>query len=275
MNKNFNICVENLNVNLKKLNHKKKLVNDISFAIRPGTCLGIMGQSGSGKTLIMKTLLGLLGESFEIAGKIKLQNQDIDLQDKQSLSMLRGRKISMVLQNPMNCFDPLYKISYQINETIQQYQKHSSTKLLTAEQLLLQVNIKDPQSVLECYPYELSGGMLQRIMIGISLLNSPAILIADEPTTAIDAINAKELMGLFKKIKTERDISLIFVSHDLSAIAEIADDVLVVADGKVIDQGSVDYLIKHSTVEQTRKMVDIKLDLFRKYLQLIRKGSRI
>lgn len=273
MNKNFNICVENLNVNLKNLNYKKKIVNNISFAIKPGTCLGIMGQSGSGKTLIMKTLLGLLGESFEVAGKIKLQNQDIDLQDKKSLSMLRGRTISMVLQNPMNCFDPLYKIGYQINETIQQYQKYSSTKLLTAEQLLLQVNIKEPQRVLECYPYELSGGMLQRIMIGISLSNDPAVLIADEPTTAIDAINANEIMGLFKKIKTERDISLIFVSHDLSAIAEIADDVLVIAEGKVIDQGSVDYLIKDSTVEQTRKMVDIKLDLFRKYLQLIRKGE--
>lgn len=263
------------NVSVKLMNERKEkwLLENVSFDLNKSECLGIMGHSGSGKSLMIKSLLGLLGEHLEVSGQLEINGVSIDLRDKKALAKLRGREISVILQNPMNCFDPLYTIESQIKETIRTYESKSIKLDSNPIKLLEQVQIGDPESVLKRYPHELSGGMLQRIMIGLSLLNSPDVLIADEPTTAIDAINAKEIMTILSHIKRDQQISMIFISHDLSVISKISDKVIIVDQGKIIDQGSLAYIKNKSEVAQTRMMIDVKMELVQKYNQLLTGGG--
>ena len=218
--------VENLTVILRQKKKKKVLVDNLSFKLYEGQCLGILGESGSGKSLTVKAILGLLDRNFEITGKALFKGKNLLKENKESLRKLRGEQVTMVLQNPMTCFDPLCKINDQIAETFAMHLNLSKKEIheLSIE-LLNKMLIKDPEEVLEKYPHQLSGGMLQRIMIGIALALKPDLLVADEPTTAIDAITQYEILEEFMHIKERKNTSMIFITHDLGAISKVADEI--------------------------------------------------
>lgn len=262
--------VENLNVTLRHRRVSKKPVEDVSFEVHPGECLGILGESGSGKSMTVKSVLGLLDKNFQVSGSAIFDGQDLLKETKEELRRLRGSRITMVLQNPMTCFDPLYRIGNQMAET---FATHTSWNVQEIRsrclEILDQMRIRNGEEVLEKYPHQLSGGMLQRIMIGIAMALQPELLIADEPTTAIDAITQYEILEEFIRIKKQKNTAMLFITHDLGAISKVADRILVMNSGHVVDSGSFDHILKHADDPYTRMLVEKRSAVMRRYRQIL------
>ena len=262
--------VENLNVTLRHRRVSKKLVEDVSFEVHPGECLGILGESGSGKSMTVKSVLGLLDKNFQVSGSAIFDGQDLLKETKEELRRLRGSRITMVLQNPMTCFDPLYRIGNQMAET---FATHTSWNVQEIRsrclEILDQMRIRNGEEVLEKYPHQLSGDMLQRIMIGIAMALQPELLIADEPTTAIDAITQYEILEEFIRIKKQKNTAMLFITHDLGAISKVADRILVMNSGHVVDSGSFDHILKHADDPYTRMLVEKRSAVMRRYRQIL------
>ena len=262
--------VKNLNVTLQHRRVSKKLVEDVSFEVRPGECLGILGESGSGKSMTVKSVLGLLDKNFQVSGSAIFDGQDLLKETKEELRRLRGSRITMVLQNPMTCFDPLYRIGNQMAET---FATHTSWNVQEIRsrclEILDQMRIRNGEEVLEKYPHQLSGGMLQRIMIGIAMALQPELLIADEPTTAIDAITQYEILEEFIRIKKQKNTAMLFITHDLGAISKVADRILVMNSGHVVDSGSFDHILKHADDPYTRMLVEKRSAVMHRYRQIL------
>ena len=262
--------VENLNVTLRHRRVSKKLVEDVSFEVHPGEYLGILGESGSGKSMTVKSVLGLLDKNFQVSGSAIFDGQDLLKETKEELRRLRGSRITMVLQNPMTCFDPLYRIGNQMAET---FATHTSWNVQEIRsrclEILDQMRIRNGEEVLEKYPHQLSGGMLQRIMIGIAMALQPELLIADEPTTAIDAITQYEILEEFIRIKKQKNTAMLFITHDLGAISKVADRILVMNSGHVVDSGSFDHILKHADDPYTRMLVEKRSAVMRRYRQIL------
>lgn len=262
--------VENLNVTLRHRRVSKKLVEDVSFEVHPGECLGILGESGSGKSMTVKSVLGLLDKNFQVSGSAIFDGQDLLKETKEELRRLRGSRITMVLQNPMTCFDPLYRIGNQMAET---FATHTSWNVQEIRsrclEILDQMRIRNGEEVLEKYPHQLSGGMLQRIMIGIAMALQPELLIADEPTTAIDAITQYEILEEFIRIKKQKNTAMLFITHDLGAISRVADRILVMNSGHVVDSGSFDHILKHADDPYTRMLVEKRSAVMHRYRQIL------
>lgn len=262
--------VENLNVTLRHRRVSKKLVEDVSFEVHPGECLGILGESGSGKSMTVKSVLGLLDKNFQVSGSAIFDGQDLLKETKEELRRLRGSRITMVLQNPMTCFDPLYRIGNQMAET---FATHTSWNVQEIRsrclEILDQMRIRNGEEVLEKYPHQLSGCMLQRIMIGIAMALQPELLIADEPTTAIDAITQYEILEEFIRIKKQKNTAMLFITHDLGAISKVADRILVMNSGHVVDSGSFDHILKHADDPYTRMLVEKRSAVMRRYRQIL------
>lgn len=262
--------VKNLNVTLRHRRVSKKLVEDVSFEVHPGECLGILGESGSGKSMTVKSVLGLLDKNFQVSGSAIFDGQDLLKETKEELRRLRGSRITMVLQNPMTCFDPLYRIGNQMAET---FATHTSWNVQEIRsrclEILDQMRIRNGEEVLEKYPHQLSGGMLQRIMIGIAMALQPELLIADEPTTAIDAITQYEILEEFIRIKKQKNTAMLFITHDLGAISKVADRILVMNSGHVVDSGSFDHILKHADDPYTRMLVEKRSAVMHRYRQIL------
>ncbi len=262
--------VENLNVTLQHRRVSKKLVEDVSFEVRPGKCLGILGESGSGKSMTVKSVLGLLDKNFQVSGSAIFDGQDLLKETKEELRRLRGSRITMVLQNPMTCFDPLYRIGNQMAETFATHTSWNAQEIRSrCLEILDQMRIRNGEEVLEKYPHQLSGGMLQRIMIGIAMALQPELLIADEPTTAIDAITQYEILEEFIRIKKQKNTAMLFITHDLGAISKVADRILVMNSGHVVDSGSFDHILKHADDPYTRMLVEKRSAVMHRYRQIL------
>ena len=262
--------VENLNVTLRHRRVSKKLVEDVSFEVHPGECLGILGESGSGKSMTVKSVLGLLDKNFQVSGSAIFDGQDLLKETKEELRRLRGSRITMVLQNPMTCFDPLYRIGNQMAETFATHTSWNAQEIRTRSLgILEQMRIRNGEEVLEKYPHQLSGGMLQRIMIGIAMALQPELLIADEPTTAIDAITQYEILEEFIRIKKQKNTAMLFITHDLGAISRVADRILVMNSGHVVDSGSFDHILKHADDPYTRMLVEKRSAVMHRYRQIL------
>ena len=262
--------VENLNVTLHHRRASKKLVENVSFEVRPGECLGILGESGSGKSKTVKSVLGLLDKNFQVSGSAIFDGQDLLKESKEELRRLRGSRITMVLQNPMTCFDPLYRIGNQMAETFATHTSWNAQEIRTHSlEILEQMRIRNGEEVLEKYPHQLSGGMLQRIMIGIAMALQPELLIADEPTTAIDAITQYEILEEFIRIKKQKNTAMLFITHDLGAISRVADRILVMNSGHVVDSGSFDHILKHADDPYTRMLVEKRSAVMQRYRQIL------
>lgn len=262
--------VKNLSVLLNTREKQSLLVDNVSFSLRPGECLGILGESGSGKSLTVKSILGLLDSSFKISGEAFYKNNDLLQESKENLRKIRGRSIIMVLQNPMTCFDQLCRVGDQIGETFAAHlgldEKAIREKaILTLEKML----IRDPEEVLEKFPHQLSGGMLQRIMIGIATAMEPDLLVADEPTTAIDAITQYEILEEFLRIKNESNTAVIFITHDLGVVSKLADKIIVMSKGKVVDRGDFKHIVTAASDPYTRLLVEKRTAVMRRYRQFV------
>ncbi len=264
--------VQNLNIYSKIKD--RHLVRGINFEVKKGQCLGIIGESGSGKSITMKAVMGLLDRSFDVSGSVILNGRDLLKESRESVRKMRGKNITMILQNPMVCFDSLYRMEYQIKETLAEHTDLSDKEIYQKSiEILQKMKIDKPVEVLKKYPHQLSGGMLQRIMIGIAVALKPDIIIADEPTTAIDSITRYAIMNELKAMK-QNNTTMIFITHDLSMAAYISDELIVLKDGRVLDRGSVKDIMKHPKDDYTKDLVENKnllMGRFKKYM----KGSKV
>lgn len=226
--------VENLSVILRQ--QQKTLVKQINFHVDKGECLAIVGESGSGKSMAAKAMLGLLGKEFQVLGSLWYNEQDFLRMPIRKKRGILGKKITLVLQNPMTAFDPLMRIGEQMAETLFDKRKSSRQEYaLFVSQLLKKVNICNSEDVLKKYPHQLSGGMLQRIMIALAFALEPDVIIADEPTTAIDAVSQKEVIGYLREIKAIGKTAIVFISHDLAVVASIGDKLLLMQEGRILE----------------------------------------
>lgn len=253
-----------------------ELVKGVSFSVYPGECLGILGESGSGKSMSMKAAMGLLDHSFHVLGSAKFQGEELLGRSDEELRRLRGGQVGIILQNPMTCFDPLYRIGAQIAETFAAHNDWSKADIRQRSlEMLEKMRIRNPEEVLEKYPHQLSGGMLQRIMIGIATSMKPSLLIADEPTTAIDAITQFKILDELLRIKQEHQTAMVFISHDLNAISRVADRIVVLNQGLVVDQGDFQHILHHATDSYTKLLVEKRTDVMRRYSQVLGGKERV
>lgn len=260
--------VENLSVMLKK--DSKPILKNVNFEIEENHCLGILGESGSGKSMTWKAFTGMLSSKFLVSGNVDFKGSNLLNLNPKDQREIRGHDISIIVQNPMTAFDPLFTVGSQMSETFSTH-SHMNKKeaSLLAIDILQRMRIENPEDVLKKYPHELSGGMCQRIMIGISIALNPSLIIADEPTTAIDSINQHEILKEFEILKKQYKLSMIFISHDLNVLSRIADTILVMSNGEVIETGSVNKIIKNPEKEETKFLVNTHIKLIDEYNKCI------
>ncbi|MCP4159114.1 MAG: ABC transporter ATP-binding protein [Deltaproteobacteria bacterium] len=237
------LTVENLSVIFSDSGASKRVIKDISFTLHKGEILGIVGESGSGKSVTVMTIMGLIDSPplIENTGSIIYKDLDLLTLKNRDYRKIRGKEISYIFQEPMTALNPVFTIGDQLTETIREHNRGMSKKdaIKKSISLLEEVNIPDPVQRMKNYPHELSGGMRQRAMIATALSCNPKILLADEPTTALDVTIQAQILSLLKDLVKKRDMSLIFITHDLGVIAEIADNVLVMKDGEIVERGGV------------------------------------
>jgi peptide/nickel transport system ATP-binding protein len=234
------LSVRDLHVHFSTEDGMVKAVDGLSFDVAHGKTLGIVGESGSGKSVTNLAVLGLHHpEHTEISGEILLDGQDLLTATERELERLRGNKMAMIFQDSLASLSPYHTIGRQIGET---YRKHTGCSKrdarLRAVEMLGKVGIPQPDLRVDDYPHQFSGGMRQRAMIAMALVCNPELLIADEPTTALDVTVQAQIMDLLKELQQETGTSIIFITHDLGVIADIADDVLVMYGGKCVERGA-------------------------------------
>lgn len=246
-----------------------KAVDGVSFSLQEKRTLGIVGESGSGKSVSAMSIIGLLDYPGEIvSGEILYKGQDLSKISESEMRNLRGNEISVIFQEPMTSLNPVFTIKYQLNEAIILHQKINEKEATRRSlEMLKAVKIDNAEEVLNYYPHQLSGGMRQRIMIAMALACEPSILIADEPTTALDVIIQAEILKLMNNLKNDLDTSIIFISHDLGVVSQMADDVIVMINGKIVEQAPIKKLFDNPIHPYTRTLIsaflrtDIDTDL--------------
>jgi ABC-type dipeptide/oligopeptide/nickel transport system ATPase component len=223
-----------------------KAVDGVSFDIERGSVFGLVGESGSGKTLTALSALRLIRPPGRIAGgEILFGGCDILKMGQDAVRAMRGARISMVFQEPLSSFNPVFTVGYQITEAILAHRPETPASIAreTALEHLAKVHIADPQRVFQAYPHQLSGGIRQRAMIAASLVNSPELLILDEPTTALDVTIQAQILDLLEEIIEKEDLSVLFISHDLGIIARMCDAVAVMRSGRIVESGAKDAIL--------------------------------
>lgn len=258
------LTVNNLSIALTSL--QRELVSSVSFEVKEDQCLGILGESGSGKSLTCHAINGLLGEQFSVSGDVCFAGEELLKLSPKQRRQKRGKSISMIMQSPMTAFNPLFTIGNQAIETIRQHHPMSSNDACVLFcDVLNRVNLTSPRPLLKKYPHELSGGMLQRIMVAMALVLEPKLIIADEPTTAIDYISQREVIRELQSIRDKFSTSIIFVSHDLSLVSHLADNVLVMHQGYQVEYGPTHQIFTQPSSEHTRYLVDTRMALIQRF----------
>ncbi len=260
------ICsVNNLTIKLKEESSSHIIVRDISFSLEPGVSIGIVGESGSGKTITALSLLKLLPPRMYISdGQIRWHGSmdlDVDLArlDEKEIQRIRGRQISMIFQEPMTSLNPSLRCGWQIREAVSLHLGESPKRAASQTlQLLKEVQLPADKAFYNKYPHQLSGGQRQRIMIAMALAGNPSLLIADEPTTALDVTVQKKILDLLDEIRRNRGMSMLFISHDLGVIRQICDNVLVMYQGKLVESGRVDDLFDDPQHPYTRGLISCR-----------------
>ncbi len=260
------ICsVNNLTIKLKEESSSHIIVRDISFSLEPGVSMGIVGESGSGKTITALSLLKLLPPGMYISdGQIRWHgsmdlNVDLARLDEKQIQRIRGRQISMIFQEPMTSLNPSMRCGWQIREAVSLHLGESPKRAASQTlQLLKEVQLPADKAFYNKYPHQLSGGQRQRIMIAMALAGNPSLLIADEPTTALDVTVQKKILDLLDEIRRNRGMSMLFISHDLGVIRQICDNVLVMYQGKLVESGRVDDLFDDPQHPYTRGLISCR-----------------
>jgi peptide/nickel transport system ATP-binding protein/oligopeptide transport system ATP-binding protein len=220
-------------------------VDGVNFEVRPGEVVAIVGESGSGKSVTAQTIMGLTrSKNARIEGSVTFEGTELLEASDATMRGLRGNRVAMVFQDPMTSFNPVYRLGDQIGEAIRAHRGEVSKgeAKQRAVELFSSVGIPDPEHRVDCYPHEFSGGMRQRAMIAMALALEPDLLIADEPTTALDVTIQAQILDLLRELNEKRNLATILITHDLGVVAEIADRVLVMYGGRVVEQGTLDQI---------------------------------
>ena len=269
--------IKNLYISFKTPEGIVKAVNDVSFKLKKNESLAIVGESGSGKTQLAYSILGLLDKNAEVQGQITYQNNNILSLNEKELNKIRSKKISIIFQDPMTSLNPYMKIKKQLNEIIINHNGFTNDQATKETLRILDaVKIQDPKKTINSYPHELSGGMRQRVMIGMSIICKPEIIIADEPTTSLDVTVQSQIMNLFNDIKKEFNSSIILITHNMGIVQNICSQLMVMYGGKIMELGDINNIFKNPLHPYTKGLLETipKIDEDYKILKTI-KGNPI
>lgn len=230
--------IKNLTVAFPEGDHYYPAVEDVSFNVEDHVTLGIVGESGSGKTVTVQTMLGIQHPKAKVlSGEVLFHGENLIGKDEHALANVRGQKIAMIFQEPMTALNPVMKVGRQIREAYVEHNRNVSDALLRTYSIMRDVGLRDVEELYNAYPHELSGGMRQRISIAMALIAGPEILIADEPTTALDATIRAQILRLFNKMKEVYQGSIVFISHDLGVVSAICERTIVMYAGRIVEEG--------------------------------------
>jgi peptide/nickel transport system ATP-binding protein/oligopeptide transport system ATP-binding protein len=250
--------VQNLGVSFVTRNGVNRAVDGISFTVESGKITAIIGESGSGKSVACYSMLGLIPQppGRIDSGTAHFEGRDLLQLSEQELRKIRGRDIAMIFQDPMTCLNPYMTVGKQLMEPLL-YHKQVPRQAARerALGLLEEVGIRDPESTIDNYPHQFSGGMRQRVMIAMALINEPKLLIADEPTTALDVTIQAQILNLIADLQNRRDIGVIFISHDLAVVADIADEIVVMQQGRIVESGDRKGIFHNAEHPYTKKLL--------------------
>ncbi|MDU0485828.1 ABC transporter ATP-binding protein [Staphylococcus haemolyticus] len=250
--------IKNLETSIRIENEWYPTIDQISFKLKSNEILGVVGESGCGKSILNKSIVKLLPEKISkiTQGQIIFNGKELQNASESEYRKIRGKDIGMIFQEPMTALNPVFKIKNQIIEPIILHlNKNKKEAYLLAKELLQQVGIARADEVLNSYPHQLSGGMRQRVMIAIAISCNPKLLIADEPTTALDVTIQAQILELLKKLQEETNMSIILVTHDLSVVSEFCDKVIVMYAGQIVEFGDLQQILNHPKHPYTKKLL--------------------
>lgn len=251
--------VKDLKIQFKNGKGTVEPIRGVNFILEKGETLGVVGESGSGKSLTSLAVMGLLPDKISkiTSGEILFNGRDLTALTEKQYRKLRGNEISMIFQEPMTSLNPVFTIGEQLSEPLRQHKKLSKKEINKAMiAVLKQVGIPRAEEIINEYPHQLSGGMRQRIMISLALLGEPSLMIADEPTTALDVTIQAQILELMKSIKTENDMSLLLITHDLGVVAEMCDRVVVMYAGEIVEMAEVNELFDRPLHPYTQGLIE-------------------
>lgn len=247
------LTVEHLSVTIDE----RPVLSDVSFSLADGERLGVIGGSGSGKTLTALAVQGLLPRGAVATGRILLDGVDVLALDDAELAKLRGDRVGMVFQEPKTALNPLHRLGRQMTESLQvHYHLSRAQRREAAEDLARRVGLDDSARMLRSYPHQVSGGQRQRAAIAAAIAAGPALLIADEPTTALDVTVQRGVLRLFVELSEQQGQALLFISHDLAVVAEVAERVIVLDQGQLIEEGRITDILRAPQHEITRALIE-------------------
>jgi peptide/nickel transport system ATP-binding protein len=252
------LAVENLTVRLPPGADRENAVEDFSFTVAAGEIVCVVGESGSGKSVTAHSIMGLLppGQLTPTAGRIVLAGEDLLQKSPAEMRALRGDRLAMIFQEPMTALNPVLRVGEQIEEVLAIHTAMSADEQRRrAIEVMASVHLPDAERLVDVYPHQLSGGQRQRIMIAAALVLDPALLIADEPTTALDVTTQAQILKLIKELQTRRGTGVLFITHDFGVVAEIADRVVVMQHGRVVEQGRADDILRRPRAPYTRMLI--------------------
>lgn len=252
------LSIKNLTISFVKEKKYQSVIHGIAYDLFPNEILGIVGESGSGKSVSSLAIMGLLPEKISKIeqGTILFENRDVVELSQKEKRQIRGKKIAMIFQEPMSSLNPSLRCGFQVEEMLFEHTSLSKTAVKKEVLLLFKkVKLPHPEKIYNSYPHEISGGQKQRVMIAMAIACQPQILIADEPTTALDVTVQKEIIELLKELQRNTQMSIIFITHDLSLLAEIANRVLVMYRGNIVEQGAVEQVFHHPEHQYTKALI--------------------
>lgn len=257
--------VKDLSVAFPKLIGVTKAVRDCSFEIAPGEVLGLVGESGSGKSVTAMACLGLVGSRAQVSGSIELEGREVVGCSDRELAEMRGGQAAIIFQNPSSALNPFFTIGAQIGEAIRRHRKGDCERAdAVAVEALQSVQLPDPELVLQKYPHQMSGGQLQRAMIAMALACRPRLLIADEPTTALDVTVQAQILYLLRELAERESISILFITHDLGVVASLCDRVVVMYAGRIVEDAGVHQLFEAPAHPYSKALLETIPELGRK-----------
>lgn len=248
--------VRHLSVRFAVDGQEKTAVDDISFVVNKGEILGVVGESGSGKSMTALTVMGIQPEDAKVSGQILFQGREISGLSEDERNQIRGKSMGMVFQEPMTSLNPVLKVGPQVAECLKLHTELSAGEIRERTlDALRSVGLPDVERLYDKYPHELSGGMRQRVMLAMAMVHTPSLLIADEPTTALDVLVQAQILELIRSLHKEKQLSVLFISHNLNVIRQVCDRVLVMNGGKILEEGTVKKVFEAPEHAYTRKLV--------------------
>lgn len=249
--------VERLSIHFADREEVQEVVRGISFSVQDGEIVGIVGESGSGKTMTALTIAGLFKEHAVLdAGTIRLDGTDLLKLTEREMRQVQGNRIGMIFQEPMTALNPTMKIGRQVEEALRLHTDlDSRARKAAVIRALEEVELDEAEKLLSKYPHELSGGMRQRVMIAAAMICRPSLLIADEPTTALDAATQESILKLLKKLNDKYGMSILFISHNLRVVKELCTRVFVMKDGEILEEGETEVVFQNPKTEYTKALI--------------------